>query len=333
MPAGSWAQLNPTNQNATLGVGGVSGSMIHFSNSMPWNPKSRSIEIIGADHNWGSARHVQYNEASNAFVLVSNNATGEGLNHGYDHTDVNPSTGDIYHRMYGGGNGVAIQTVRKSFGGASFAAIPNLPSWYSQVAIGTCWWSGAFAGAGSQGCWMVFNSGASNGKATDGQIAAYNPLTNSWFFDRAGMAPFYSSNGSTYHSLMQYSAKKNVAVYGGGNDQPAKLWRLDADGSSVAMPNTPAGKAIGIQNGNIICDPSTGNFLLLSAGQLWELNPSGAGVWTQQTGSRTPPAALGIPGPGNPQGVVSCALPEHGVIAYITQSSSTGGTFLLYKHA
>ena len=332
MPAGSWAQLSVTGQDAVLGVGNVSGSMIQFSNSMPWNPKSRTIEIIGADHNWGSARHVQYVEASNAFVLVSNNATGETLNHGYDHTDVNPYTGDIYHRQYGMSTS-AIQTVRKQYGTSAFSAIPDMSTWYSQVAIGTCWWSGSFKGAGAQGCWMIFNSGAANGQATDGQIGAFDPLTNTWFFNQYSMAPMYMTSGSTYHSLMEYSALKNVAVYGGGNDEPSKLWRLNADATWTVMPAVPAGKGVGIQQGNLVCDPVTGNFLLLSAGQLWELNPSGAGLWTQQSGARTPPAAVGIPGPSNPQGVISCALPQHGVVAYITQSSYTGGTFFLYKHA
>lgn len=333
MSPGTWAQVGAGNQNAVLGVGSVSGSMLHYSNSMPWNSKSRSIEIIGADHNWGSARHVQYVEATNSFVLISNNATGEGLNHGYDHTAVNPYTGDIYHRLYGGGNAMPLRTVRKAFGSSAFGGIADIGTWYSQVAIGTCWWSGSFAGAGAQGCWMMFNSGAADGKATDGQIVAYDPLTSTWFFNQGGMAPFYSTSGNTYHSVMQYSAKKNVAVYGGGNDDPRKLWRLNSDRSVTAMPDVPTGKTVGIQNGILVEDPVTGNFLLLSAGQLLELNPTGSGTWTQLGGSRTPPAGVGIPGGSSPQGVIACALPDHGLVAYITQTTSIGGTFYVYKHA
>jgi hypothetical protein len=106
------------------------------------------------------------------------------------------------------------------------------------------------------------------------------------------MAPFYSTSGNTYHSVMQYSAKKNVAVYGGGNDDPRKLWRLNYDRSVTAMPYVPTGKTVGIQNGILVEDPVTGNFLLLSAGQLLELNPTGSGTWTQLGGSRTPPGTL-----------------------------------------
>ena len=91
------------------------------------------------------------------------------------------------------------------------------------------------------------------------------------------------------------------------------------------------GKAVGIQRGNLAVDPVTGNFLLLSAGQLWQLDPSGAGTWTQQSGTRTPPAGVGVP--NKPDGVISTSIPEYGVVAYITQTSTIGGTFFLYKHA
>jgi hypothetical protein len=46
-----------------------------------------------------------------------------------------------------------------------------------------------------------------------------------------------------------------------------------------------------------------------------------------------PPADVGIPGPDNPQAIVSTAVGDYGVVAYITQPGHTGGTFYLYKHA
>jgi hypothetical protein len=199
-----------------------------------------------------------------------------------------------------------------------------------QVAIGTCWWSGSFAGAGSQGCFMVFNSGNATGSARDGHIAAYNPLSSAWFYSQEGKAPYYGS-GATYHSVIEYSARKNVAVFGGGNVAGNKLWRLNADGSSVAMPDVPSGKGVGIQRGLLVDDPVTGNFLLLSAGQLWELNPSGGGSWTQLTGSRVPPSGVG--NPSSPTAMICSSISTHGVVAFITQPNQNGGTFFLYKHA
>jgi hypothetical protein len=180
---------------------------------------------------------------------------------------------------------------------------------------------------------MIFNSGNAVGNAQDGNILAYNPLTNSWFYNKIGMAPNFGSD-ATYHSVMEHSVRKNVAVYGGGNVAPNRLWRLSSDGSVAAMPNVPSGKGVGMQNGLLVDEPVTGNFLLLSAGQLWELNPSGSGTWTQLTGSRNPPSGVGIPGPGsNPQAVICSSIADYGVIAFVTQPLQTGGTFYLYKHA
>jgi hypothetical protein len=327
MAPGTWAQLTVADQNAMLGVGSVSGSMIGFASTMPWNPHSKVIEIIGNDHNYGRTRHVRYDVASNRFVLVADDA-GLGSAHGYDHQAVNPHTGDVYSRLYSGFTG-SIRARKKILGGSSFVDIPSVAANPEQVAIGTTWWSGPFAGGGSQGSYVIFNSGNSTGGANDGQIVAYNPLSNTWFYNQVGKAPNYGS-GDTYHSLIEYSAVKNLAVYGGGNAASNKLWRLNSDGSVLAMPNLPSGLSVGVNTSGILVDePVTGNFLLLTEGQLWELNPSGSGTWTRQTGARNPPGGVGVPGN---QFVVASSISDFGVVVFITQPTNTGGTFYVYKH-
>lgn len=309
--------------------------MIHYCNSMPYNAISKCIEILAMDHGYGSLRYARYDETTNNFLLITNDVgLGSQTQHGYDHVEVNPFSGDLYYRQYSLNSGT-IKCFRKPRSSASnFIALPGLAATNGaeQVAIGTCWWSGSFNGGGSQGSYMVFNSGNSTGTPNDGQISAFDPVTNSWFFNKAAMAPNFGTS-ATYHSIMEYSAVKNVAVYGGGNGAPTSLWRLSSNGSFVTMPDVPAGKAVGMQRGLITADPVTGNFLLLSAGELWELNPSGAGSWARQGGSRVPPGAVGIPGPNQTDAVICSAIPPYGVIAYIKQPSSSGATFFLYKHA
>jgi hypothetical protein len=274
-------------------------------------------------------RHVRYDEASNQFVLVADDA-GVGQGHGFDHVSLNPSDGDLYYRQYSGFTGT-ITVMRKNFGATDFTTLTTVKA-TDQVAIGTTWWSGSLAGAGDQGGLVIFNSGNSVDSAKDGQLIAYDPLSTNWFIDQDGAAPFYGMS-ATYHSLAEYSAIKNVLVYGGGNAAPQKIWRLNADGTTTALTDAPAGVVIGIQRGNLVNDPVSGNFLLLSAGQLWELDPSGAGTWTQQIGTRVPPAGVGIPGPSPTiDGVISSAISDYGVVAYIKQTSATGGTVFLYKH-
>ncbi len=329
MAPGTWAQMAVSSQNSALGVGRITGSMLPFANSMPWNPVSRCIEIMGNDHGWGTVRHVRFQDATGQFSVVTNDANVGDLGHGYDHVSVNPRTGDLYYRQYSGFTGT-IRVYRKPFGAASFTAIPSVSTSSEQVAIGTTWWSGSFAGAGAQGALLVFNSGASSGGANDGQILGFDPLAGRWVYNQTGRAPFYGS-GSTYHSVFEYSAVKNVAVYGGGNVAGRKLWRLNADGSVTPMPDVPSGKGVGIQQGILVDDPVSGNFLLLSAGELWELNPSGAGTWTRQSGTRTPPSGVAVPRSNGH--LVACAISSYGVIAYISQTTSSTGNFYLYKPA
>jgi hypothetical protein len=326
MAAGTWAQLTVPNQNAVLSDIGVSGSMIGYVNSMPWNPFSKVIEIVGSDHVGATPNlhHVRYVVLDNQFALAQAAPAVPGIGHGYDHNTLNPYTGDLYSRLYGSFSG-SIFALKKAFGGSSFINIPSVAA-NDQVAIGTTWWSGPFVGGGSQGSYMIFNSGNALGNVNDGQILAYNPLTNAWFFNKEGMAPNYGS-GSTYHSVIEYSAKKNVAVYGGGNVAPTRLWRLSSDGSVLPMPTVPSGKSVGVQQGVFVDDPVTGNFLLLSAGQLWELNPDGAGTWTQKA---SPPNGVSIPS-GTVLAPFATAIPDYGVVAFVSQPSSTGGTFFLYK--
>jgi hypothetical protein len=326
MAPGSWAQLSaPANFNL-FAQGSITGNILPYANSMPWDPINKKIHILGMDHGAPEIVYLQYNATTHSFAQMP----GPGnASHGNDHNALNPVTGDLYHRVYGfAPAGVSVK--KRSNSSGSWSQLPNW-SGMAQVAIGATWWSGSFAGAGAQGALVLFNSGNATGGASDGQIVAYNPLNNSWFFNKTGVAP-NASSGSTYHSVIEYSPKKNVAVYGGGNAYTKRLWRLNADGSTTPMPNTPGSTEVGIQHGNLVNDPVTGNFLLLSAGQLWVLNPSGSGSWTQQSGTRAPPAGVGIPGPSQLDSVISTAIDTYGVVAYITFRGRSGN-FFLYKHA
>lgn len=327
MTVGTWAALSTTSQNTFIGSqSGASGSLIHYGNGVSWNPISKVIEIVACDHQGAtpSMEHVRYTDSTNAYSRAQSLPCVPGIGHNYDHTVVNPTNGDLYHTLYAGFTG-SIQVYRKTFGASTFSSIGSINPISDQVSHGSCWWSGTFTGTGVQGCWLVYD----NGNGT-GQLRAYNPLTSTWFYSSDSASPGANSGGD-YHTVCEYSAIKNVAVYGGGGTNFNRLWKIDSARTITALTNVPSGKQVGIQQGNLVCDPVTGNFLLLSAGQLWELNPTGSGTWTQQTGSRAPPGGVG--NPTAPDGVVSTAISTYGVIAYITQTTGSGGTTYLYKHA
>jgi hypothetical protein len=301
---------------------------------MPWNPFNRSIEILAQDHGYGGLRHVRYLEAANSFQLVSNNIGFGG--HGYDHTEVNPYTGDLFHKEYGGLGNQVLATFRQKLGQTSWTQLPAISA-SMNIIFGTAWWAGPFTGGGglgTQGGFAIY-SRFSTGTANDGFIGIYDPVSNSWPFRANGMSPFAGTpSGGAYNAVMAYSRVKNVAVFGGGHGSSQRLWKLNSNGTSVELTSAPTEVSVGIHYGLLFEDPVTGNFLLLSKGHLYELNPDGAGTWTKQTGNRVPPASVGYPANAGPAiCLFGTSLPDHGAIAVIRQSNSGNGAFWVYKHA
>jgi len=313
MSAGTWAELTGVSgQTAVLWPGGAD-TMIVYCNAGTWNPISKRIEVIAQYHGWGNMRYVRYDAATNAWSFVNNIGTADG--HGYDHYEVNPTNGDIYYRAYGYGTGQRIW--RFQYGGPSWDNNLSTIPIHLQVATGTCWWTGSMTPAhGGQGIFLICDGDFNN-------VAGYDPVGDSWF---TSSGP--SLSGSGYHTVMAYSPIHNCAVWGGGSGAPRQAWRVNSDRTITGLTSCPANCSIGIYKGLFSCDPVSGNFLCLSGGNLFELDPTGSGTWTQLTGSRVPPAVFGSSG----YHMIACEIPEHGVTAYIRQATDTGW-FYLYKHA
>lgn len=356
MTAGTWLFMSSITTllgAAVTGQGGDVGTMMNDCSAWPWNTIYRRIELIGMDHYNipgpespnDTQRHYWYDDINNVFVQGTNSdgvmPAGTTPNHGFGHTSVNPYTGDVYHTpMYVGGNN--IQLWEATGGSAVFQSqVATGVSIDAQVSIACFWWSGPYTGPlgtlGAQGAHMLFNSGACGGVGT-GEMFIYDPLNPGVFNAQTGITP--SGYLSDYNSVACYSPKLNCAIYGGGHGGNAQLlYRLNSDGTHTAMPSVP-GSGCGLHVGIFVCDPVTGNFLLLTNGALYELNPTGSGTWTLQTGTRAPPSALTsawnvtVP-PSTASGGAFSSLTDYGVIAALfcpTGSASSAG-FWLYKHA
>lgn len=341
MAPGTWAQMSVRNQSAVLGIGDNTGTVLPYTNAMPWNSQKRRIEILARDHQDGAVglgiRHASYDEATDSFV--SHGRYPEfPRGHGYDHTEVNPFTGDLYHRPYGSYSDAPARVYKQALGGTGWALVPSIRV-RDGITCGTCWWSGPFTGGsglGAQGGFVVYTAAFSRNTASDGEIAIFDPVSNSWIFHATGVAPFQPDG---YHESMAYSRAKNVAVYGGTNPSPRRIWKMISTGATSVLTDVPSSAAgVGVHKGILVDDPVTGNFLLLSRTSggpaLFELNPDGAGTWTLQTGTRVPPSSVGSPGNTGPNNcVMGVPLPDHGVVAFIRQSGSANGAFWLYRHA
>lgn len=332
MAPGTWAQLNASTLDV-LGVvgsqGGVGGNMIPYSNQAVWDPVSKAIRYCGNDHHGGTSGYtlmeVQYLASSNAWSIVTNQIPGITPSHGYGHIAIRPDTGELYVRQYAGGSGP--ETIFRKPVGGSWAGNLSSPSVYRQVGCGSGWWTGSLSGSQSMGAYLLWSQGL-------GVLQIYDPGLNKWQqIDHAD-----PGGDGLYHGVLDYSRPRNVAVFGGGNAWPRKLWRLNSDRTVTALPDAPIN--VGVQRANLINDPVTGNFLIWGGGgrEFWELNPA-SGAYTRLSGSRQPPGAglNGVSDPatgaGGPDALISCALPEHGVVAYMSASGRSYANMFLYKHA
>ncbi len=282
---------------------------IQFTNSMPWNPIRNGIWIVGQDHGDFPPWHSEY--VDNTFVAHSR---GMG-SHGYQHSAVNPHTGDIYLLSCDGSgpltfpgtdvNGNAINYTMGAGGiykydwaTHDYVRVADTPessfaSGYFNLPIGCSltWWDGPIQGGGPNGA-LVLYSGQGGG------IYVANPETWQW----SGQFAFPHQLGY-YHVVSAYSKTHNCMVFGGGNHYNEdtlppdaavlrKLYRFNADLTVTPMPDAPW--RFGVYNGaNLVGDSRSGNILLLGKGdewpiqarddhpEHWSLNPSGAGAWTR----------------------------------------------------
>lgn len=359
MGANTWREHKTAiNQNTTDGMADIGGyvppTLAVYVHKMSWNPIDRTMEFFGGGHpqtapaklSWARYfENVNSYGSGDRFKKITNSAAESGT-HGYDHCAVNPHNGDVYYRQYGtpyyqGGIGV----YKKPAASSTFTLMsPRGPVVNFGVASGTCWWSGAFTpagfpAAGAHGCLMIFGNEtqAADGGPTNGRILGYDPIADSWFYNQTGRAPGGGGNpgqDQNYHQIMTYNPVKNYVVYGGGNYDYGEFWKMTATGAVTTMPKTDTlsgvankGASGGQNTGKLVFDPASGHFIMVSRGEVWMLNADGAGVWTSKGSS---PAAVYGEVPGS-QHVVAVPLPDHGVIAFISQTSSTGGTFWLYK--
>jgi len=330
MTAGSWVQLSANNISIIVtNTNGVGGNSIPFSNQAAWDPITKAIRYVGQDHGGsGAFRDHEYIDATNSWGLRP--TVPPNVTHGYGHNAVRPDTGDHYYR----GNGaVAVapeNTERRRSGILNWELFTASPPTYNQIGIGCAWWSGSLSGTQAAGAYFMWET-------SFGVIMLYDPIADSW-----RQVTGISTPGDTYHTVAAYSKVNNCVVFGGGNNQTRNLWKLNSD-LSVTVMNAPQIN-LGIQQGNLQCDPVTGKFLLWGGGvaQFWELDPNGnggLGSYIQLTGSRQPPPAglNGVSDPatggGGPDALISCPIPDYGVVAYISASGASYANMFLYKHA
>ncbi len=312
MSADSWAEMTPTpaNQSTVFVATGSTGEILPYANKAAWHSQLAQIHIIAEDHGATSPEHVYYDEATNAWTHLAQ-TTFAG--HAYDHIVYSPYTQKLYWRNYGDQGGTC--HLYEWQGGTSWTSKANGSDmvYYDDITAGTAWVDAGWGGVGASGAFVNFES------AFAGRLHSYDPQSSTWtkLIDGMGIA-FPSGDSTYYHEEACFSRSLGILMCGGGNNYHDKLWTVDSSLTVTAMTAPPSGIQLGMQAGNLNVDPVSGKFLILSNGELWELNPAGSGTWTQKA---TPPAA--VFDPKALESGMSCCLPDHGAVAYISTTSST----------
>ena len=124
----------------------------------------------------------------------------------------------------------------------------------------------------------------------DVDIVVFDVQANDWIATNQKIVDAIPTGG-TYQHWGSYSEVHNCAVIilgqGGHNDGATastdyRTWRINAAGTSTALPNPPT--RVGYNIGSITCDPVSGIFLVLGEdGSFYSLDPTGSGTWTSLT--------------------------------------------------
>lgn len=303
MSPGSWAALNTSGISA-LGRGNSTGNIAPYSMSSAWDPVGKRIYFQGQDHaNDTGLVFAQLDAASNTWSSAG--AIPNIGSHGYDHLAIDPGTGRLFLYVFGSKDYYSYPIAN----GGPWSAEPPIPAQgYVNITTGVEF----FPGVGL----VVYICGE-----TSGEILIRD-LSGNWS-RTTGFGP----NGG-YHCFAEYSAAANAVVFGGASLNPRKVWRLNANKTVTPLQDSPVG--LGIQQANVVADPTTGNFLVLGFGQFLELDPRGSGTW--RAIASTPPPAVGNPAPPSLDSIFSTSITSYGVVAYTTCRASACGVYL-YKHA
>jgi hypothetical protein len=259
---------------------------------------------VGGDHG-DRPKFAAYSEATNTWQELPQQPWMQPTSHGYDHSGLNPLTGEFYHRPFNS------RTVyRFSPGSGQWSALPAIPDSvmdYNNCCVGMDY----FPALGG----LVYASVGNN------NLILWEDATSQWRPLAAGLAM------GPYHSFAEYNPVRRVVVFGGGNDS-SDMHKVDAAG--VVTTLAPAPFHVGIQWGAVFTvDPASGEYVVLRQnGQLY-----GYDVMSDYWRLLSQTAPVTTTTYDNPiHGVVATPVGTYGVILFVTSNGPGQCRVTLYKH-
>ncbi len=310
MDVGEWRLLNQPSDGSGLTVallqtcvsGSCSDNVLNYSHGGLWNPVSRELYVLGQGH-LSEFKFLAYRESANTWAEEPKpywdcSFKQPCWGHGYDHSTVDPSTGDVYWRGY---NSTAVYRWARAT--KSWTALPVAPN--PTIA-------GALEYFPEQGGLVL---------AGGGQVHLFDVARNSWRRLATGLAM------GPYHNVAQYDRVNKIVVFGGGNGSN-QLYKIDAEGS--ISPIAPAPINVGVTASLLTADPVSGKLLLFgSAGGVFEYT-SPSNSWVELSGTTVPMFGTGT---NRIQFRIAVPISTHGVIGFIAFGQGVDARVYLYKHS
>lgn len=314
MQPGEWRVLNRGgdssgyNYNLLVSCTGsdCADNILNYAAKGMWNPNTREIHFMGQGHGGRLFKHISYSDASNRWALeakpywdCSPGPSCYSMVHGYEHSTLDPATGNAYARRF---NSTQIfKWVRSTKTWSELPAAPNVA-----VAAAVEWFPEM------NGFLLVGG----------GQIHAFSETSRSWRSLASGLPMGDYSNVATYNPVHK------VAIVGGGDGNNRALHKVAANGTVTRIADAPGG--VGIYSGVLTTDPVSGKVLLFTAAGSAHEYDVPTNRWSSLSSS-TPLWA-----PDSNKVIFRAAVPisTYGVIAFLTTYwNDASSQVLLYRHA
>jgi hypothetical protein len=312
---GQWQVLNRAGDGAGFEYslieacqpGGCYDNILNYADKGMWNPATREIEFLGKGH-MAEHKHITYSEASNRWSTrtrpgwacgVQDNCYGMG--HGYEHSAINPATGDVYARIQS--SGTLYKWTRST---QSWAQLPAAPALEIAIAIEYFPEMGGLLMAGTR-----------NGA---GELHIYRESTRTWSQLASGLSM------GAYHNHATYNPLHKIVVFGGGNGSN-QLHRVDASGKVSPIAAAPV--EVRIKTAIFTVDPASGRYLLFGNNGGFYQYDVASNSWSSLSTSNVPLFAS-----SSERVAYRVAVPisTHGVVAFLVADDSNTRV-LLYRHA
>lgn len=315
MRPGEWRVLNQSgdasgfNYDLLISCNGsdCADNILNFADKALWNPNTREIHFVGKGH-MREMKHISYSETTNRWTLEpqpywhsAGGGISYGIAHGYEHSAIDPATGNVYVRLFNSGQVYKFTRATKTWSELPLGPVT------SSVAVAIEY----FPELGG----LLLVGG--------GEVHLYRESSRTWTRLAQGLSM------GPYHHVASYNPVHKVAIVGGGNDSRA-LYRVDSSGRVTGIANAPI--VVGVQSSVFTVDPASGKHLLFGSGGGFYEYDVAANTWSSLSTAGVPMFSAG--NGYNNRILYRSAVPisTHGVVAFLALDGSNARVFL-YRHA